>query len=134
MTPLHKALYKTLMEVKRKADCEQPLATINVMNRIAKFLGYGPLRGTTEVSGHYNLFLREAAHCSGCCVDCASLPFCPDGIPRVPPSARETLRGAITAVDFEFALGQLLNNSAPGPDGIPFEILRLRPACSREHE
>ena len=30
MTQLHKALYKTLMEVKRKADCEQPLATIDV--------------------------------------------------------------------------------------------------------
>ncbi len=59
MTPLHKALYKTLMEVKRKADCEQPLATIDVMNRIAKLFGYGPLRVTTEVSGHYNLFLRE---------------------------------------------------------------------------
>ena len=29
------------------------------MNRIAKVFGYGPLRGTTEVSAHYNLFLRE---------------------------------------------------------------------------
>ncbi len=64
MTPLHKALYKTL-EVKRKADCEQPLATIDVMDRIAKLFGYGPLRRTTEVSGHYNLFLRE--------VECARL-------------------------------------------------------------
>jgi hypothetical protein len=34
-TPLHKALYMTLMEVKHKADCEQPLATIDVMNLIA---------------------------------------------------------------------------------------------------
>ena len=58
-TPLHKALHKTLMDVKRKADCEQPLATIDVMNRIARVFGYGPLRGATEVSGHYNLFLRE---------------------------------------------------------------------------
>jgi hypothetical protein len=56
---LYKALYKTLMDVKRNADCEQPLATIDVMNRIARVFGYGPLRGTTEVSGHYNLFLRE---------------------------------------------------------------------------
>ncbi len=47
------------MDVKRKADCEQPRATIDVMNRISIVLGYGPLRGTTEVSGHYNLFLRE---------------------------------------------------------------------------
>ncbi len=51
------------------------------------------------------------------------LPFCPDGIQCVPPSARETLRCAITAADFEFALGQLLNNRAPGPDGLPYEIL-----------
>jgi hypothetical protein len=29
------------------------------MNRITRVFGYGPLRGTTEVSGHYNLFLRE---------------------------------------------------------------------------
>jgi hypothetical protein len=58
-TQLYKALYKTLMNVKRKADCEQPLATIDVMNRIARVFGYGPLRGTTEVSGHYNLFLRH---------------------------------------------------------------------------
>ncbi len=47
------------MDVKRKADCEQPLATIDVMNRIARVFGCGPLRGATEVSGHYNLFLRE---------------------------------------------------------------------------
>jgi hypothetical protein len=45
--------------VERKADCEQPLATIDVMNPIARVFGYGPLRGTTEVSGHYNLYLRE---------------------------------------------------------------------------
>jgi hypothetical protein len=59
VTPLHQALYKTLMEVKCMTNCEQPFATIDVMNRIAKLFGYGPLRGTTEVSGHYNLFLRE---------------------------------------------------------------------------
>jgi hypothetical protein len=37
-TPLYKALYKTLMDVKRKADCEQPFAPIDVMNRIARVL------------------------------------------------------------------------------------------------
>ncbi len=47
------------MEVKHKADCEQPLATIDVMNHIAKLFGYGQLRGTTEVPGHCDLFLRE---------------------------------------------------------------------------
>jgi hypothetical protein len=62
----------------------------------------------------------------------AGLSFYPDGIPRVPPSARETLRGAITAADFEFALGQRLNNCAPGPDGIPYEILRQAPESMKE--
>jgi hypothetical protein len=63
--------------------------------------------------------------------DYAGLLFCPDGIPRVPPSARETLRGAITADDFEYALGQLPNNRAPGP-GVPFEFLRYAPRSMKE--
>jgi hypothetical protein len=54
------------------------------------------------------------------------------GIPRVPPSARETLRGAITAADFDFAMGQLPNNRAPGPDGLPYEILRHAPESMKE--
>jgi hypothetical protein len=33
---------------------------------------------------------------------------------------------------FEFALGQLLNNRAPGPDGIPYEILRHAPESMKE--
>ncbi len=49
----------TLMEVEHKADCEQPLATINVMNSITKLFGYGPLHSTTEIPGHINLFLCE---------------------------------------------------------------------------
>jgi hypothetical protein len=58
-TPFHKALYMTLIEVKHKADCGQPLATIHVMNRIAQLYGYGPLRSTTEVQGDRNPFPRE---------------------------------------------------------------------------
>jgi ribonuclease HI len=64
--------------------------------------------------------------------DYDGLPFCPDGIPRVPPSARETLRGGVTAADFEFVVGQLPNNRAPGPDGLPFEILRHAPDSMKE--
>jgi hypothetical protein len=79
VTPLHKALYKTLMEVKRKAYCERPLATIDVMNSFAKLFGYGPLRGTTEVSGHYNLFLLD--------VECAR--------PTTNPSHKERKEGAV---------------------------------------
>jgi hypothetical protein len=65
-----------------------------------------------------------------------SLPFCPDGIPLVPPRALETLRGAIMAEDFECAVGQLPKNRAPGP-GMPFEFIQARhhdPACSRQKE
>jgi hypothetical protein len=67
-----------------------------------------------------------------CTSDYAGLPFCPDVIPQVPPSARETLCGAITAADFEFYLGQLPINRAPGPDGLPFEILRHAPDSMKE--
>ena len=35
-----------------------------------------------------------------------------------------TLRGAITAVDFEFTTGKSPNNRAPGPVGLPNELLR----------
>ena len=49
----------TLMEVKHKADCEQPLATIDVMNRIAQLYGYGPVCSTTEVQGYSNPFPLE---------------------------------------------------------------------------
>ncbi len=63
--------------------------------------------------------------------DYSGLPFCPDGIPRVPPSARETLRGAITADDFEHASGQLPNDRAPGP-GAPFESLGYAPGSMKE--
>jgi hypothetical protein len=55
----------TLMEVKHKAYCEQPLAMIDIMNRIAQLYRYGPLHSTTEVQGHSNLFPRE--------VECARL-------------------------------------------------------------
>ncbi len=39
-SPQRKALYVTLMDMKQ-ADCDQPLATINVMNSIARVFGYG---------------------------------------------------------------------------------------------
>ncbi len=42
-----------------------------------------------------------------------------------------TLCGAITAADFEFVLGQS-NDRAPGPDGLPFEILWHAPDSMEE--
>jgi len=62
----------------------------------------------------------------------ASLPFSVEGIPRVPINAGESLRGAITASDFEFFMGQLPNSKAAGPDGIPYELLKQAPGCLRE--
>ncbi len=42
------------------------------------------------------------------------------------------MRYANTAADFEFALGQQLNNRAPGPDGLPYEILWYAPESLKE--
>ena len=48
-------------------------------------------------------------------------------IPRVPPDSGEALRGPISWEDFVFFLGQLPNRSAPGPDGIPYELWKGAP-------
>ncbi len=55
-TPQCKALYVTMMNVMHKADCEQPLAMINVMNHIARVFGYWRL-----ASGLYH---RSTRTCS----------------------------------------------------------------------
>ncbi len=55
--------------------------------------------------------------------DYTDLPFSTEGIPRIPPDAGKTLRGAISETDDEFLLQQLPNKRAPGPDGLPFELL-----------
>ena len=64
--------------------------------------------------------------------DYTEIPFRTEGIPRVPPDAGETLRGAISETDFEFLLQQLPNKRAPGPDGLPFELLRHAPDGMKE--
>ena len=48
-------------------------------------------------------------------------------IPRVPPDRGEALSGAISWEDFVTFLGQLPNQSAPGPDGIPYELWKGAP-------
>ena len=50
-----------------------------------------------------------------------------DGIPRVSPDSRESLRETISMEDFEFLLRQLPNNRAPGPDGLPYELIKEAP-------
>jgi len=64
--------------------------------------------------------------------DYSRLPFCPGSIPRVPLDARETLRGAITAADFEFLLGEQPSRRAAGPDALTWEMLRAAPDRMKE--
>ena len=78
----------------------------------------------TRCSGFRSWAVREA--------DYTKIPFRTEGIPRVPPDAGETLRGAISETDFEFLLQQLPNKRAPGPDGLPFELLRHAPDGMKE--
>jgi ribonuclease HI len=78
------------------------------------------------------------AQCSGFrqwsvrAADYSHLPFCPGNIPRVPLDARETLRGAITVVDFEFLLGEQPSKRAAGQDALTWEMLRIAPDRMKE--
>jgi len=54
----------------------------------------------------------------------ASLFFCTDGIPRAPLHGEESLRGAITADDWDFLLEKQPRRRAPGQDMLPFELLQ----------
>jgi hypothetical protein len=50
----------------------------------------------------------------------------------VPHDAGATLQGAITEEDFEFFLKTLPSRKAPGPDGVPYELLKCAPAQLKE--
>ena len=96
--------------------------------------GGGDFTPVTQMSGDSDRVIRWWCNrCSGFRrwtvseADYAELPFCTDGIPRVPPHAGETLRGAISMADFEFLLALLPNLRAPGPDELPFELLKHAP-------
>ena len=52
-------------------------------------------------------------------------------IPRVPPHAEETLRGAVMIEDYDFLMTQLPNRKAPGPDEIPYEMWKSAPDSLR---
>ena len=53
------------------------------------------------------------------------IPFDTNGIPKMP--AGVTLRGPITREDLDWYLGTLRNGRAPGPDEVPYELLKLAP-------
>ena len=57
--------------------------------------------------------------------DYAQLPFSTAGIPRIPVGA--TLRGPISRADLDWYIGTLRHGRAPGPDEIPYELLRYAP-------
>ena len=61
-----------------------------------------------------------------------ALPFRLDNIPRVPADSVETLRGGVSKEDLEHFEGDLPCRKAPGPDGIPYELLRCAPESLKE--
>ena len=74
--------------------------------------------------------------CTHCCTfstaivvkeDYETLPFPTEDIPKVPPSARETLAGAITREDLKFKISKLARGKAAGDDGILYEFLKDGP-------
>jgi len=97
------------------------------------------LTPVTEIDDRTGRSVRWwCAQCSGFrrwsvrAADYSRLPFCTGDIPRVPHDARETLRGAIAAGDFEHLLGEQPNKRAAGPDELMFEILRHAPDQMKE--
>ena len=64
--------------------------------------------------------------------DYETLPFRLGNIPRIPADSMETLGGAVSKEDLEHFMGQLPCRKAPGPDGIPYELLRCAPESLKE--
>lgn len=63
--------------------------------------------------------------------DYAELPWEIKNLPKVPSDARESLRAPITMNDLDFYLQHLPDNRAPGPDGLPYELLKHAPCLLR---
>mmetsp|Transcript_37221 Transcript_37221/g.99058 ORF Transcript_37221/g.99058 Transcript_37221/m.99058 type:complete len:2324 (+) Transcript_37221:2749-9720(+) len=64
--------------------------------------------------------------------DYAKVPWEFKKLPRIPPTAKETLRSPITMEDLDFYLQHLPDNRAPGPDGLPYELLKHAPCLLRK--
>jgi ribonuclease HI len=62
----------------------------------------------------------------------AALPLPAHHVPRVPPDSGATLQGAITSEDFDFFLGTLPLRTMPGPDCLPYELLKSSPQQFKE--
>jgi hypothetical protein len=56
-----------------------------------------------------------------------ALPFPHHNIQRVPATAGVTPMGAISREDFNHILGMLPLCKAPGPYGVPYELLKSAP-------
>jgi ribonuclease HI len=73
--------------------------------------------------------------CTVCCRFCSALidpsdydqmPQ-PRALPILPAGCQERLRGAIAREDFDHYRSTLPNNKAPGPDGLPYELIKSGP-------
>ncbi len=52
-------------------------------------------------------------------------------LPRIPVGSGETLAGTISRDDFEYFLGQLPSPTGPGPNRLPYELLRYAPETAK---
>ena len=73
----------------------------------------------SRCSATTTLLVRKSAY--------SNLPFRLEHLPRIPVGSGETLAGAISRDDFEYFLGQLPFRTGPGPDRLPYEMLRYAP-------
>ncbi len=67
-------------------------------------------------------------------IDYCQLSFLPRGaaVTRIPLDSEESLRAPISSDDLDYYLGQSPNNSAAGPDRLPYELLKGAPLAFKE--
>jgi hypothetical protein len=73
----------------------------------------------SRCSATTTLLVRKSAY--------ADVPFRLEHLPRIPVGSGETLAGAISRDDFGYFLWQLPFRTGPGPDRLPYEMLRYAP-------
>jgi hypothetical protein len=67
-------------------------------------------------------------------IDYCQLSLMPRGaaVTRIPHDSKGLLRAPISSDDLDYCLGQLPNNSAAGPDRLPYELLKGAPDAFKE--
>jgi hypothetical protein len=59
--------------------------------------------------------------------DYATLPFALPDTPKIPVQDEVHLCGPISREDLDFYVSRLPRNKAPGPDGLPYELIKDAP-------